>query len=75
MPEELVNKFDVLAKKQYSSRSDLLRELVYNYTQRLQEWNEIRQIGRTNAKKTRKMGIRGYDDVTRVVHDFRHDNK
>lgn len=75
MPEELVKKIDAAAKKRYSSRSELFRELAYNYTQRIQEWKEIRQIGRIHAKELKKMGIRNYDDVTRIVNESRHDNQ
>ncbi len=68
MPEELVKKIDAQAKKEYSSRSQLFRELAYGYLERAREWDELFAYGHAIGKK---IGYKSEEEVAQIVQDFR----
>ena len=69
LPEELVVKADEIAKKEYRSRSELIRESLRVYLKDLQEWEEIFEYGKKQGKR---MGIKSEEDVDKIVYEFRH---
>lgn len=69
MPEELVKKIDARAKKQFESRSALLRRLVRGYLAEAEDWNGLFAYGRSLGEK---IGYKSEEEVAQIVHDFRH---
>ena len=69
LPVDLVKRADIVAKKEYRNRSDLLREALRIYLKDKEEWKKIFSVGR---KAGRKMGIKSEIDVDRIVYEYRH---
>lgn len=72
LPENLVKKADEIAKKEYRSRSKLIREALRNYIQDKEHWEQIFASG---DKAMKDMGIKSEDEVDTIVHEFRHKKK
>ncbi len=72
LPEDLVKKVDEIAKKEYRSRSELIREALRTYIEDKEQWE---QIFATGEKAMREMGIKTEDEVDEIVHEFRHQKK
>lgn len=72
LPEELVKKVDKQAKKEYRSRSELIRESLRMYLQRMENWEKIFAAGKKAGKKA---GIKSEEDVNRIVYEYRHGRK
>ena len=72
LPRELVKKIDVVAKREYRNRSELIREAVRRYVTDIDEWEQLFQAVRIQGKK---MGIRSEEDVNRIVWEYRHGKK
>ncbi len=49
--DSLLNEIDKTAKKEYRSRSELIREAARLYIQRQSQWNDLFQLGDTVARK------------------------
>jgi len=72
LPEDLVKKADEIAKKEYRSRSELIREALRSYIEDKEEWE---QIFTTGEKAMKEMGIKTEEEINKIVHDFRHQKK
>jgi len=72
LPKELVKKADLLAKKEYRNRSELIREALRVYMERKNAWNNIFTIGEKAAKQ---IGIKTEEEVNQIVSDYRHGKK
>ncbi len=70
LPEPLVKKADRFAKKQYSTRSDLIREALWAYLKDRDEWDDLLAYGKEAGKK---MGIRSEADVNKIVKEYRRE--
>lgn len=69
LPKELVDRVNIVAKKEYRNRSELIREALRVYLQDQQEWAEIFDYGR---KQARKIGVKSQADADKIVADYRH---
>ena len=69
LPKDLVKKVDNVAKKEYRNRSELIREALRVYLSRIEKWEKILASGREYGKR---LGIKGEDDVNRLVSEYRH---
>ncbi len=49
--DSLLNEIDKTAKKEYRSRSELIREAARLYIQRQSQWNDLFQLGDMVARK------------------------
>ncbi|MBI2019467.1 ribbon-helix-helix protein, CopG family [Candidatus Daviesbacteria bacterium] len=72
LPKELVKKVDKQAKKEYRDRSELIRESLRMYLQRMENWEKIFAAGK---KAGEKAGIKSEEDVNRIVYEYRHGRK
>jgi CopG family transcriptional regulator/antitoxin EndoAI len=72
LPEDLVKKADEIAKKEYRSRSELIREALRTYIENKEEWEQIFTAG---EKAMKDMGIKTEEEINKIVHDFRHQKK
>ena len=72
LPKDLVSKVDDLAKKEYRSRSELIRESLRIYLKDFQEWEEIFEYGKKQGKR---IGVKSEEDVNNIVYEFRHGKK
>ena len=72
LPKDLVKKVDEVAKSEYRNRSELIREALRIYINRMDEWNQIFKAGRETAKK---MGITSEKQIEDIVYEFRHGRK
>ena len=68
LPQPLVAKIDVVAKREFRNRSELIREAVRVYLAEKNEWDELFVFGKKQAKK---LGIKNEKTVNRVVSAFR----
>ncbi len=67
LPSNLVTLMDQVAKKQFSSRSDLIRIAIVSYMKRQEMWAVLFSQGGSNAKKAKlKEG-----EVERIIDDYR----
>lgn len=64
LPKELVKRVDELAKKEYRNRSELIRQALRVYLERMFSWDKIFEAGEKAAKR---MGIASEEDVNRIV--------
>lgn len=69
LPKDLVKKVDERAKKEYRNRSELIRESLRLYLQRMDVWEKIFAAGKKAGKKA---GIKSEEDVNRIVYEYRH---
>jgi len=67
LPEELVDKLDDQAKKDYSSRSDYVRKAVINQIRSEQALDRV--LNRANAKG-KKAGIRNHFRTASLRYNF-----
>ncbi|MBF8250099.1 MAG: Transcriptional regulator [Candidatus Levybacteria bacterium] len=72
LPKEMVKKIDEFAENEYRSRSELIREALRIYMQRMGNWNKIFKAGRETAKR---MGITSEKQINDIVYEFRHGRK
>ncbi|MCX6809671.1 MAG: ribbon-helix-helix domain-containing protein [Candidatus Berkelbacteria bacterium] len=68
LPEELVRKADLTAKKEYRNRSELIREALNTYINRAMAWETVFAAG---EKVARASGIKNESEVAKIVSDFR----
>lgn len=72
LPNDLVRKADQVAKREYRSRSELIREALRIYLEDKIEWEEIFKLG---EKAMQTMRINNEDDVNNIVLEYRHGKK
>ncbi|MBI2356037.1 MAG: ribbon-helix-helix protein, CopG family [Candidatus Doudnabacteria bacterium] len=72
LPQELVQKIDEAARKEYRNRSEFIREAVLFRLQDLKSWERIFQAGKQAGKKLR---IKSEADVDKIVYAYRHGRK
>lgn len=72
LPTNLVKQADLVAKKEYRNRSELIREALRVYLEDKSEWEDLFAYGE-NAMK--KMGIRSEKEVNKIVSQYRHGRK
>ena len=72
LPADLIKKVDLVAKKEYRNRSELIREALRIYLEDKNEWQVIFELG---EKVMQKMGIKSEDDINRIVYEYRHKRK
>lgn len=72
LPSNLVARMDLVAANEYRNRSELIREAVRVYLDRIERWDKIFKAGKRVAKK---MGIKSEEDVNRIVLEYRHGRK
>lgn len=72
LPSSLVARMDLVATNEYRNRSELIREAVRVYLDRIERWGKIFKAGERVAKK---MGIKSEKDVDRIVLEYRHGRK
>ena len=68
MPKELVSMIDLVARREYKNRSELIKEAVRVYLEERKMWNEIFAEGEKQAKK---IGITSEDEINTMVASFR----
>ncbi len=69
LPTDLVKRADIVARKEYRNRSELIREALRVYLEDKAEWEEFLDYGKKQGKK---MGIKSEEDVNAIVYKFRH---
>lgn len=69
LPIDLVKKADIVAKREYRNRSELIREALRVYLRDENEWFVIREEG---ARIAKKMNITSSKQVDDIVYKFRH---
>jgi metal-responsive CopG/Arc/MetJ family transcriptional regulator len=72
LPKELVRKADLVAKKEYRNRSELIKEALRSYLQNREAWSQIFAAG---ARAARKLGIKSEKEVYKIVEEYRHGDK
>ena len=72
LPNDLVQKVDQVAKREYRNRSELIREALRIYLEDKIEWEGIFKLG---EKVMQTMGVKDEDDVNRIVSEYRHGKK
>jgi len=72
LPKELVKKVDRAAQKEYRNRSELIREALRIYMNRMDSWDRIFKAGK---KAMKEMGIKSEEQVNEIVYEFRHGRK
>lgn len=69
LPIDLVKKADIVARREYRNRSELIREALRVYIQKQEEWEELCRYGKEIAKK---LNITSEEQVNKIVSDYRH---
>ncbi|PIU03255.1 CopG family transcriptional regulator [Candidatus Shapirobacteria bacterium CG08_land_8_20_14_0_20_39_18] len=69
LPKDLVKAVDLVAKKEYRNRSELIREALRVYLKESQEWEKLFVYGKSKAAK---LGIKDEKDIDRIVYGYRH---
>lgn len=69
LPALLARQAAVVAKSEYKSRSELMREALRIYLRDKAEWKELLAYGHQIGKK---MGIKSEEDADRIFFEYRH---
>lgn len=64
LPKALVKEADRVARRQATSRSELIRQSLRAYIQRVRAWEQAMAYGREKAKE---LGIKNEEDVYRML--------
>jgi CopG family transcriptional regulator / antitoxin EndoAI len=72
IPEALLKKADAVAKREYRSRSELMREALRRYIDDVEEWAGIMEYGR---KQARKRGVTSEKQINTLVRQARGKKK
>lgn len=64
LPKVLIDEADRIAKRQASSRSELIRDSIRAYVLREKLLNQVFRIG---AKKAKKLGLKTEEDVYKFL--------
>lgn len=68
LPKELVEMADIVARKEYRNRSELIREALRVYLQDKEEWEELFRFGEKQRKKLR---LKSEKDIEKIVSNYR----
>jgi metal-responsive CopG/Arc/MetJ family transcriptional regulator len=68
MPKELVSMMDLVGRREFKNRSELIKEAVRVYLEERRVWDELFMVGRKQAKK---IGIISEGDVNAMVRSYR----
>ena len=71
LPKDLEKKVREYAKKNGQTKSGFIRQALTRYIDR----QEIADTQRELQAKARAMGIRTEDDVVKLIHDFRREQR
>lgn len=69
LPVELVKRADVVARKEYRNRSELIKEALRTYLSTKQTWDELFAYGKSVGKK---MKIKSEEEVFEIVNSYRN---
>lgn len=69
LPRQLVEQVDEVAQKEYKDRSQFVKEALGAYLRDKQEWQEIFTA---SEKAMKTMGIKGEEEVSTIVSEYRH---
>lgn len=69
LPTSLLAKIDAVARREYRSRSELIREALRKYVQDIEEWEALFAYGH---KQARKKGVKSERQVNEIVRKYRH---
>lgn len=72
VPSDLLKDIDRQAKSEHRTRSEFFRDAAREHILREQKWKSLQRYG---ASQARKMGIRTEEDVVRVIHEFRKEQR
>ena len=70
LPPEIYKQMEELAKQRNTSKSQVLREALTQYVASERRWQQMRKWGEETAKK---LGIKGEDDIERIIHEYRQE--
>ncbi|HCR35490.1 MAG: Ribbon-helix-helix protein, CopG family [Candidatus Woesebacteria bacterium GW2011_GWC2_33_12] len=68
LPNDLVKKADLVAKKEYRNRSELIKEALRTYLFNKLSWEELFVYGKRMGKK---MGISSEQDIFEKLNNYR----
>lgn len=72
LPPELVKKMDFLARQEYATRSDFIRQAIIDKVNSRRRWKDIFAYGKKMGKK---MGIKSEEAVYRLVDEYRQEKR
>lgn len=72
LPTDLVKRADLVAKKEYRNRSELIREALRVYLEDKREWENIFT---SSQKAMKSMGIKSEEGINTLVSQYRHGRK
>ncbi len=72
LPSDLVKRADLVAKKEYRNRSELIREALRIYLEDKSDWDNIFNLG---EKTMEEMSIKNESDINKIVSQYRHGRK
>lgn len=70
LPAPLLRQVDLIAKEEYSTRSDLIRQALLEKVRQNEEWRRIFAYGK---KVGRKAGIKSEEDAYKIVEEYRRE--
>jgi predicted transcriptional regulator len=69
LPPPLLKEVERLAKRRHQTTSEFVRAALRRYIDQEQAWRETLAYGR---KKAKEQGIRGEEDIYRIMDEIRH---
>jgi len=69
LPRDLVYRADLVAKREYRNRSELIKEALRSYLQTRENLGRIFEAG---ARAAKKLGIKNEDGVYKIMEEYRH---
>ena len=69
LPNDLVKKADLVAKKEYRNRSELIKEALRTYLFNKLSWEELFIYGKRMGKK---MGVNSEKDIFERLNNYRN---
>jgi metal-responsive CopG/Arc/MetJ family transcriptional regulator len=69
LPKDLVKKADIVAKREYRNRSELIKEALRTYLLSKQNWEEIFAYGKGVGDK---LGIKSEQEVFDLIDGYRN---
>jgi metal-responsive CopG/Arc/MetJ family transcriptional regulator len=69
LPKQLVQQADIVAKKEFKNRSELIKEALRTYLYSSQTWGNMFKYG---SKMAQKAGINDEEDVLKAISDYRN---
>jgi metal-responsive CopG/Arc/MetJ family transcriptional regulator len=72
LPPDIYGEIEKVAKEKGTSRSQILREALKQYLTSEKRWQRIREWGEETRER---LGIKDENDIDRLIHEFREENK